>query len=273
MRNKLNELTGKDWIKFTKSWFLHRPKRREKDKILHPASYPESLIEEFICFFTKRNALVLDPFLGTGSTLIACQRTNRRGIGVEISKKYAAIALSRIGGQLLFESDQKVLNDDSRNLAVLWNNNRFEEVDFCITSPPYWNQLKRNSIRQLDRKTRSLDTVYSNDVRDIGNLDEYKLFLKEQKKIFDQVYQVLKDRAYLVIITNNIFANGRLYPLAFDTAITLSRRWVLKDEKIWLQDDKQLLPLGVYNAWVGNRHHQYCLIFRKEKSKNVVKRD
>lgn len=77
----------------------------------------------------------------------------------------------------------------------------------------------------------------------------------------------MKDYGYLVVITNNVFCSGRLYPLAFDTLVSLSEKWVPKDEKIWLQDDKTLLPLGIYNAWVGNRCHQYCLIFRKEPPK------
>ena len=105
-------------------------------------------------------------------------------------------------------------------------------------------------------------------IRDsIGNIDDYRNFINEQRKIFDGVYEILKDYGYLVVITNNVFFEGRLYPLAFDTLISLSEKWVPKDEKIWLQDDKTLLPLGIYNAWVGNRCHQYCLIFRKEPTK------
>ena len=52
--NKLNDLTGKEWIKFSKSWFIHRPNRRKNNEILHPAKYPESLVTEFIDFFTKK---------------------------------------------------------------------------------------------------------------------------------------------------------------------------------------------------------------------------
>ena len=66
-KNKLNELTGKEWIKFTKSWFIHRPARRNGSEILHPAKFPESLVEEFIAFFTKENAWVLDPAVGCRS--------------------------------------------------------------------------------------------------------------------------------------------------------------------------------------------------------------
>jgi len=74
----------------------------------------------------------------------------------------------------------------------------------------------------------------------------------------------VKVGGYLVVVNNNVFYQGRLYPLAFETLTTLSETWVPKDEKVWLHDDKRLLPLGVYNAWVGNRSHQYCLIFRKQ---------
>lgn len=272
--NKLNNLTGKEWIKFTKTWFHHNPPKRKEDELLHPAKFPETLVAEFIEFFTKRGQLVFDPFLGTGSTLVATFNAGRNGIGIEIMEKYANIARKRINQLLiqnrLYEYSKgektflKVITDDSLNISKIWKKNNFPKVDYCITSPPYWNQLKRNNLRQKDRLNSGLDTKYGNNDRDIGNIDDYNEFIIEQKKIFDQVYNVMKKNAYLTVITNNVYANGRLYPLAFDTLISLSDKWVPKDEKIWLQDDKPLLPLGINSAWVGNRHHQYCLIFRKE---------
>src|SRR5256712_12809377 len=94
--NKLNDLTSREWIKFTKSWFIHRPERRADAKILHPASFPESLAKEFILFFTKRGETVVDPFLGTGSSLVACLETGRNGVGIEVMEKYSSIAESRL---------------------------------------------------------------------------------------------------------------------------------------------------------------------------------
>src|SRR5207245_4071169 len=91
-RNKVKELCGRDWIKFTKSWFVHRPEPRGDRKIRHPASFPESLVKDFVSFFTRKGELVVDPFVGTGSTLVAALETGRSGIGFEIVKKYADIA-------------------------------------------------------------------------------------------------------------------------------------------------------------------------------------
>ncbi len=267
--NNLNDLTGKEWIKFTKSWFIHRPPRRKNNEMLHPAKYPETLVEEFIQFFSKEDAWILDPFLGTGSTLVAAGNTDRNGVGVEIMNKYFNTSKKRIKDGK-YKAELKPLLGSSQNLIKVLDKNGLaeKEFDFVITSPPYWNQLERSSLRQKDRKDKGLDTKYSSKKGDIGNVVDYEEFLEAQAKIFDQVYDVTKENGYLVIITNNVYFQGELFPLAFDTASSLRKRgkksWVLKDEKIWLQDDKSLIALGVNNAWVGNRHHQYCLILRKE---------
>jgi DNA modification methylase len=277
-RNKLNDLSGRDWIKFTKSWFVHRPAPRGDRKIRHPASFPESLVKDFVSFFTRNGELVVDPFVGTGSTLLAALETGRSAIGFEIVKKYADISKERVREALARKvtlekarksgpSWAKIITTDSTKLSKVWMERGFPQADYCITSPPYWNQLRKSHMRQKGRVEKGLDTTYSDDPDEIGNIEDYHDFLRALKRAFDQVYMVMKPRGYLTIITNNVFSDGRMYPLAFDTVSTLSEQpfaWTPKDEKVWCQDDKTLLPLGVFNAWVGNRHHQYCLIFRKE---------
>lgn len=269
-RNKLNDLTGKEWIKFSKSWFVHRPPRRKEEELLHPAKFPESLIEEFISFFTKEGEWILDPFLGTGSTMLAAGKLNRNAVGIELSKDYYDSARKRIKRNN-FSTELVSICGASENLGELINSNLKKNIlfDYVITSPPYWNQLERNSLRQKVRLEKGLSTKYSENKNDLGNVKDYQDFIQRQAEIFDNVFDCTKPNGYLTIITNNVYFNGRLFPLAFDTAVSLSNRgeksWVLKDEKIWLQDDKPLVALGVNNAWVANRHHQYCLIFRKEK--------
>jgi DNA modification methylase len=263
--NRLNELSGKEWIKFTKSWFKHSPPPRDRTKLIHPAGFPETLVREFVEFFTKPNMWVLDPFMGTGSTLLAARAARRNAVGVEINPRYASMARSRLEEAPPSDGTrQLILQGNSLYLQKVLDENNVQKVDFCITSPPYWNQLKRASLRQRGRKQKGLDTNYSDDREDIGNISNYEEFLDTQKRIFDEVYGIVKVGGYLVVVTNNVFSEGRLYPLAFDTLTTLAKTWVPKDERVWLHDDKRLLPLGIYNAWVGNRSHQYCLIFRKE---------
>ncbi|MDP3582436.1 MAG: DNA methyltransferase, partial [Ignavibacteria bacterium] len=250
---------------------IHRPPRRKENEVLHPAKFPETLVEEFISFFTKKNAWVLDPFCGTGSVLLASASLNRKAVGVELNKKYFGLTKKRID-KLEDSKGIYPLLGNSLELKDCLQNSELSKVkfDYTITSPPYWNQLIRSNIRQSERKQKGLDTRYSSkNILDLGNIKDYEDFLEKQALVFDQVYDVTKHNGYLTIITNNVYADGKLFPLAFDTASSLTKRggksWTLKDEKVWLQDDKKLIALGVNNAWVGNRHHQYCLIFRKEK--------
>ncbi|MCL5028209.1 MAG: site-specific DNA-methyltransferase [Bacteroidetes bacterium] len=269
LNNKLNDLTGKEWIKFSKSWFIHRPPRRKNNELLHPAKFPETLVEEFISFFTKEGDWVLDPFMGTGSALIAAGNLKRNGVGVELSKEYFNISKERFEKANL---DNKIIPilGTSENIKEIISEKELSEVrfDYVITSPPYWNQLERNSLRQKVRSDKGLSTKYSQLENDLGNEKEYDKFIERQAKIFDQVFDLTKPNGYLTIIINNVYYKGKLFPLVFDTAISLTKRgdksWILKDEKIWLQDDKPLVALGINSAWVSNRHHQYCLIFRKE---------
>jgi len=267
-RNTLNELPSSEWLKSTRSWYMLRPKGRGK-KIHHPASFPEELVANYIQFFTKKNAMILDNFLGSGTTVVVARQIQRNAIGIELSKKYTKLSEERLNELPENKTRQLVVNDDSRNLKEIFAEYGIPKCDFCITSPPYWNQLKNQGIRKLNdrkisRQKLNLDTDYGSDTKDLGLIDDYEKFLDEQELIFDKVYDVMKPRSYLVVVTNNVYHKGRLWPLAFDTLNRLSKKWVPKDEQIWCQDSRKLHPFGMFHSYVGNRSHHYCLIFRKE---------
>jgi len=136
--NRLNELNAKEWLKFTKTWFVHNPPPRKKDEKLHPAKYPENMIQGFVEFFTKSGQVVFDPFLGTGSTLVACYNSQRNGIGIELQKKYADIAkerLKKLEGQLkLTDSGAKqsckqlILEGNAKEIDIFGNNILFQKL-------------------------------------------------------------------------------------------------------------------------------------------------
>ncbi len=259
---KLNTMQGSDWLSFTKTWFIYNPPPR-KSKLIHPATFPEGLAEDFIQFFTKPNDWVLDPFAGTGSTLIAARHLHRNSLGIELYPDFTSLARRRISEG---PSNTKtiILPGDCRSLLPKLKKRWNQKMDFCFTSPPYWCQLDNDSERNGERKTQGLRTVYGDDERDLGNIKNYNTFLNEQKSIFYQINELMKPRSYIVVITNNVYRDGKLHPLAFDTFRSMCRFWTPKDEKIWCQDNKKLFPFGLFHSYIGNRSHHYCLIFRKE---------
>jgi len=77
-------------------WDIPNVKNNHVEKTEHPCQYPVELVERLVLAMTNAGDWVLDPFLGTGTSVIAALLHNRRGAGAEIEDKYVDIARNRI---------------------------------------------------------------------------------------------------------------------------------------------------------------------------------
>lgn len=77
-------------------WVIPNVKSNHVEKTDHPCQFPVELIERFVLSLTNEGDLVFDPFLGTGTSIIAAIRHNRRGVGAEIVPKYVELARERV---------------------------------------------------------------------------------------------------------------------------------------------------------------------------------
>lgn len=267
-QNKLNDLGSKAWLKFQKSWFIHNPPPRKKNVLQHPAKFPETLAQEFIEFFTKTGMNVLDPMVGTGSTLVACIRSNRNGYGIELNQHYVALARQEVVREISLLTNGsprpgiEIFQADANHIDQL----SLPPIDYCLTSPPYWDMLRMAgaATQRARRRNDALDVFYSDDPFDIGNIADYDQFLHTLVEIYRKVATLLRPQAYFTIIVKNVKKKGKIYPLAWDLGGEVGKFLTLKDEKIWCQDNQSLAPYGLGNAWVSNTFHHYCLNFRKE---------
>lgn len=261
-------MTGRQWIRLTRSWFVCDGKKSDIPKEIeeHPATFPPDVAQRFILLFTKRKGYVLDPFVGIGSTLAACKRSGRNGIGVELVEKYAAYAKKRVEEPTLdTDHSQQVIVGDALQLDKL----DIPTVDLCITSPPYWNILKmsRGGVKSVhkQRMEEGLDIVYSSKPEDFGNIDDYQNYLDKIHSVFEKVHRKLKPNGYLVIIIQNVrIPHGEMIPVAWDIGRKLSDVYMLKQEQIWIQSQKFLGIWGYPTEYVSNVHHHYCLVFQKK---------
>lgn len=300
-RNQLNDLTGTEWIKFTKTWFelegdaeADRPPieaerswlivdsrryHKNRDTELHPARYPEELVREFLLYFTKQGEWVLDPFAGSGATLVACLETGRNGVGIELSPEYANVTQNRIA-QGSLESVAAVKQGDAARVseAGFWDPAEcpgltFDEAgvpvfDFVMTSPPYWDMLRhsRGGVESTHKKRakRGLDTVYSDDPADLGNTGTYDEFIRKLCAILGDAGRLVRPGRYMVVVAQNLRApGGEVVPLAWDIQRGLDGDLSFQGEKIWCQNSKSLGIWGYPKVFVPNYHHHYCLIFRR----------
>jgi len=250
-------------------WFVLKPKPRKKDEILHPAKYPEDLVEMFVSEFTEENENVFDPMSGTGSTQLGALKLKRNGYGTELSQFFAGIANGRCkeyiepSQQLLFYEEKnqsfKILNKDARLITT----DDFPIINYMITSPPYWDMLNmKGAENQAKRNEKGLKTNYSDDPDDIGNIADYYDFLFSLRDIYFNIASLMKAGSYMTIVVKNIKKKGTNYPFAWDLANLLQEKLILLPEVFWCQDDISIAPYGYGNTFVSNTFHQYCLHFQ-----------
>tara|TARA_B100000575_G_C23136848_1_gene660625 strand:- start:272 stop:1192 length:921 start_codon:yes stop_codon:yes gene_type:complete len=82
---------------YDKNFMVGKPSKKEKGVTnTHITVKPLALIEHLIKLFSKKNSLVVDPFLGSGTTAVACKNTGRKCIGIELNSEYYKICLDRL---------------------------------------------------------------------------------------------------------------------------------------------------------------------------------
>jgi len=266
------------WLKYSISVWNDIEKNEEERKLKHPAIYPIALIDKLLeCYLWKKGA-VIDPFLGTGTTLIAALLKGLSGAGFEISKSFADLAYKRLltyqglflnqKVKLVEPSEQSpdinikneivVINDDSRKIEEYF---KTESFDIAITSPPYWSIHRRK--RTADKKQ---SRPYSDLFEDLGNIEDYQEFLKNLQYVFLGTKKVLKPESYFIINVMDLRVNSTFIPFHADIIrICQEIGLTLHDIIIWdrSRDYNNLRTLGYPYKFIINKVHEYLLVFRK----------
>jgi DNA modification methylase len=265
-KKRLNELDGRTWERYSISiWDL--TKTGEELKLKHPAMFPVELCRRLIEIYTKKGDVVLDPFMGSGSAIIAARDRKRKGIGLDINPNFVKLAKKRMLQQKLFSSDVEEPDVYCHDAVNILDIVKPESVDLVITSPPYWNIHTRK--RTADYKT---PRPYSILERDLGNILDYDEFMKQLKSIFEKIHIVLKHGKRCIVIVMDIRQGPKFYP--FHMAITNMMSevgFVLEDIIIWdrRKEYSNLRPLGYPYVFIVNKVHEYILIFRKDRVEKV----
>ena len=260
-RKRANELDGKKWLRYSVSVWSDIRKTKEEVALKHPAMFPSALARRLIeCLARPEATLILDPFAGVGSTLLAAKELGKPSIGLEISPEFAQIAEGRISQMLPFSGqvDAKVHAADSRELYRYVPPN---SVDMVVTSPPYWDILLQK--RTADNKPQR---DYGDSAADLGKIRDYEKFLLELRKVFEQVYAVMKSKSYCCVIVMDLRKKNRFYPYHLDISqLMVDIGFIFDDTIIWnrAQEYNNLRPLGYPSVFRVNKVHEFILIFQK----------
>jgi hypothetical protein len=267
--SKINDLNLKNWKEYkdiiTDSlWIIG-----ERDKSgAHRGDYHGNFIpqipNQLMRRFTKRGDVILDTFLGSGTTLIECKRLGRNGIGIELLPKVARIAKQRIGQESLFDPKvfTEILVADStkketrQSVEKILKSHGKQNVQLIIMHPPYHDIIKFS-----DR---------SDDLSNARSVDE---FLKLFGNVVSNFLDLLERKHYLAVVIGDKYTNSEWVPLGFLTMQEVLNRDGLILKSILVKNmvnnraKRNQEHLWRYRALVGGFYifrHEYILLFQKK---------
>lgn len=250
----INCMTAKEWLKSQIGvWQFFYEKRDIRDKSIHPATFPIALAKKVIDLFTHQGELVLDPFVGSGTTLVAASDSNRNAVGFDLQKQYVDLCARRVmeNSNIFNQCHQMSIQDDARNIPIYFDK---ETISLIWTSPPYANLLnrKRKNKSRRFRNNEQLNKIeqYSQDERDLGtlSLEEYT---SAMGNIYEGLLPLLRPKAHCVINVPDMWWENERITIHVSLIDELRRRgYELRNIIIWDRTNV-VNQIGIF-GWPSN---------------------
>jgi hypothetical protein len=240
-------------------WILKKRDRSGEHKAAYWGNFIPQIPNQLLKRYTKKNEWVLDPFLGSGTTLIECKKLGRNGIGIELLENIAANAQKVINQQKPLDCNTvtEIINADSTKMDFKkeLKSIGIKSVQFLIMHPPYWDIIK-----------------FSNNKNDLSNAETVGEFLKLFCIVVDKTFPLLDTGRYLALVIGDKYSKGEWIPLGFYAMQeTLKRGYKLKsvivknfEETKGKMNQKELWR---YRALAGGFYifkHEYIFLFQKK---------
>lgn len=261
--DKINDLDLKNWKDLTdictdSLWIIEKRDNSGAHNAHYHGNFVPQIVHQLLSRYTKAGDFVLDPFAGSGTTLIEAQRMNRNSIGIELQPQVAMEAIFRIHSEQKEGIIADTFVDDSRTFDInrIKTTYNIDNVQFIIYHPPYWDIIK-----------------FSEDSNDLSNSPTLEDFIENFKKAVRNTSAILEKGRYCAVVICDKYANGQIIPLGFycmqamqQECLTLKATIVknfgetkgkANQEALWR---RRALQNGLYIF-----KHEYIFVFKKEK--------
>lgn len=200
------------------------------------------VVKNLLIKYSNKNDIVLDQFVGSGTTMIESLLLNRKTIGIDINDKALNITKSRIkdiGGKY------KLIKGDATKLTL-----KNKSIDFICTHPPYMDIIK-----------------YSNGIKGDISLLSGEEFYNSIKLVAKESFRVLKEKCYCAILIGDVRKNGLIVPVGFNVMeLFLNEGFLLKEIIIKEQHNCKSTDKWIEIAKKRNFlliQHEYIFVFQK----------
>jgi len=261
--NKINDINLLRWKEYDKVitdslWILDKRDTSGAHLGWYWGNFIPQIPHQMMLRYTKKDEWVLDPFVGSGTTLIECRRLGRNSIGIELNKELVVKAKELVEKEPnRFNVISDIIIGDSTEIDFkeVLEKNRVNKVQLLIMHPPYYDIIK-----------------FSKDPKDLSNAPTVEKFLEMFGKVLDNTYPLLQKNRYFAVVIGDKYSKGEWIPLGFYVMEeVLKRGYKLKsiivknfEETRAKRNQKELWR---YRALVGGFYvfkHEYILLFRKK---------
>jgi DNA modification methylase len=219
-------------------------------------NWAPQVARNLIILYSEEGERVLDPFMGSGTTIIECLLLKRKCIGIDINEKAVMLAWSRLEPLLKNDREVRLFKGDARRLDLIED----ESIDFVAGHPPYANIIK-----------------YSKSVDGNGDLSRLKLesYLESMGDVAKELYRILKPGKMAAIMIGDARSNKHVIPLGYMVMKKFLRAgFTLREHIIKVQHNMVgTIPWMKRNRGFLLLKHEHIFLFEKAVERYAYSRD
>lgn len=263
---KFNDLDINNWknleIDVNSLWIINERDKTGKHKNIYHGNFIPQIPRQLIQRFTKENELVLDVFLGSGTTLYECENLNRKFIGLDINEKM----IDYVNNQM---NDGSFYVDYHIDLCDVTNEKEvFEAVNFGL------NKLNKKNVQLIFMHPPYMDIVkFTEHENDLSKISDLNAFVKKFVAVCKNTLCYLEKDRYFAVIIGDVYKNGEVIPVSFYLMDAIKRNFKTKLKGIVVKNiEGNKGKLGKNGIWTYRAmksdyyifKHEYIFVFKKE---------
>ena len=260
---RYNDIDTKKWkeyadINIDSLWLIEKRDNSGAHNGNYHGNFVPQIPHQLFSRYAKKGDWILDPFMGSGTSIIEAQRMGRNSIGIDLLPNVVNEASIRIATEKREDTKVKIFSGDSRDFEIdrVLKLVGINKVQFVIFHPPYWDIIK-----------------FSNETKDLSNSKNLDEFLSSFGKVIDNTTQYLEKYRYCACVIGDKYANSQVVPLGFYCMnVFLEKGFLLKAILIknFGETKGKANQQGIwrYRALASDFYifkHEYIFLFKKVK--------
>ncbi|MDD3000688.1 MAG: DNA methyltransferase [Candidatus Riflebacteria bacterium] len=261
---RYNDLDPVKWKEYTEVntdslWIIDKRDNSGAHSGNYHGNFVPQIPHQLFTRYTKKGDWILDPFMGSGTSLIEAQRIGRNAVGIDLQAEVADEAYRRIITEPKDDSVIKVVAGDSSSLDMdnLMASVGIKKLQFVIMHPPYWDIIK-----------------FSDNPKDLSNTENLDSFLESFGKVIDNSTKYLEKDRYCACVIGDKYSNSQVVPLGFHCMNEFIKRgFLLKAILVKnfgeTKGKANQQAIWRYRALASDFYifkHEYIFVFKKVKS-------